>query len=178
MKRYRRNSLNRLEKYCIKCGEWKDLERDFYNHNGTLDKRQSYCKNCHNNIVQAARYGNHDGRGLVPFERIKPFLTELTHRIGKAETARRLGWGPGQMADAVNGRRKWVRKYNAKKILDLLKEVRANDEVWSRDTIKSGALKRGRTPRRPVDRRDYYKPTGDDEVESRGRARKRQQKEG
>jgi hypothetical protein len=59
MKRYRRNSLNRLEKYCIKCGEWKDLENDFYNHKGTLDKRQSYCKNGVITILyKTAKYGN------------------------------------------------------------------------------------------------------------------------
>jgi hypothetical protein len=138
--------------------------------NGSVGLR-SECRACEN----AVRNNAANPRilsGYVPISRYWPFILEMKFRLGSREAARRIGIGHGTWARWQNGNIRQIQRESAKRILVALREVRANNEVRSRRNIRRGSKMRGEPESPPANRHDFYKPTGDVELEARSNYRK------
>lgn len=112
---------------------------------------------------------------------------ELIGRLGKAETARRLGMSKqfissiyGGKSDRNLGQKKKYRRFRrhtVAKALQLLNEVRKNDEVRHRKSISRGTSVRGESERKPVKARDFYTRPTDQETETRKIWKRRKKKQ-
>jgi hypothetical protein len=116
---------------------------------------------------KAARGFDPEVSGLVEVDRVMFIFEEIKRRIGKAEACRRLGvtsnmWYRMERRIYTNMYRKTV-----KNAMLLLRELRANDVVYSRRSIHRGSLARGEEPQPPANVRDYYVPQTDIENEKR-----------
>jgi hypothetical protein len=95
----------------------------------------------------------------VPIERVRFVFIELSHRIGNSEAARRIGTGRHNMYKIVSNKpeKKFVERRTAKAALQLLRDLRRDDVVYSKQSIRRGAVARGEEPQRPTRRKDFYK---------------------
>jgi hypothetical protein len=85
--------------------------------------------------------------GLVEYRKIKFIFDELHNRIGKAETARRVGVSLSFFYRHRHGHYKMVRMRIAVSAVRVLQECRENGEVRNRRSIIHGAAARGRQER-------------------------------
>jgi hypothetical protein len=148
-------------------GEYLTLDRYFILKKGKrAGKPISRCKAC----TRIEKFGTTE-RGLVEISRVWWIFLELTNRLGKAEVCRRLGISYN-FYYRVN-KCIYIRMYKVTAIraIYLLREVRANNEVRHRDSIRHGSHMRGRVEKVPTERRDYYRPTGDHELQTRTKHR-------
>jgi len=122
---------------------------------------RSHCKRCENFY----HYGKMNW--LVPREQIEFAVEELIRKLGTVETARRLGRTGTWMRLFKHGEIRRVQYRTAEVILRTLFEVRKTGEVRHRLSIKHGAAARGRAERKPSQPRDFYKVTGDLDLERR-----------
>jgi hypothetical protein len=96
---------------------------------------------------------------------------EIVRRVGHENAARMIPYSRVTLRKLRNGKKPYVRKSTVGRAVALLRELRANDVVYSRRAIKHGALARGVTPARPSGWDDYYQPNGDSEAEYKRRSR-------
>jgi len=114
-------------------------------------KLRPQCKHCESIHAGAEQ--------SVPYSEIKFAVNELIFRLGKAETARRIGVRANTLWEWTNGKRKSVHRKNAKAIITALAEARANGEARHRKSIKHGAAARGREERVPVRHGEFNGPS-------------------
>jgi hypothetical protein len=114
----------------------------------------------------------------VPIDRVRWIFVEIAHRIGNAEAARRIGTGRHNLYKivAVKGNKKFVERRTAKAAIILLRDLRINDTVYSKQSIRRGAVARGEEPKRPTRRKDFYKdPDYQEQDRERHRAARQRQ---
>lgn len=126
-------------------------------------KPRSMCTACDN-----ARKGAGTRISVTP---IRTALDEIIRRVGRSEAARLCGVDPDTIYMISYKKTRRINRETAKKILAALAELRQGDVVRHRDSIKHGSHLRGRTEKQPVVRRDFYKPTGDSDLEFRKKYR-------
>lgn len=102
----------------------------------------SQCKHCKN----FRRYGDTE-HGLIPYTRVKFIFDELHNRLGKAETARRLGTSLSFSYRHSHGQHKTVRMKTVANAIKVLKKARADREVRHKKSIRHGSAIRGRKER-------------------------------
>lgn len=95
---------------------------------------------------------------MMPYSEIQFAVNELIYRLGKAETARRLGIKAHTLSSWTNGSRRSIHRRNARAIISTLAEVRAKGEVRHKKSIKHGASARGKEERQPRWRDDFNGP--------------------
>jgi hypothetical protein len=125
-------------------------------------KPVSLCKACN----YAIKGNVPETSGLVPIQRIMFVIEELIRRVGKEETKRLMGYGGSDTLTRLLAQKQMQKKF-AINAIRALQELRANDIVWHRDSIRHGASQRGRTPKRPTHLRDYYVQASDAEADHR-----------
>lgn len=103
--------------------------------------------------------------GLVPVSAVYFVFREIESRIGRAEGCRRLGMSPNLWKRLDKGVYRRMEKNTAAKAMVLLLELRANDEVRHRDSIRHGAKSRNHSEREVREWRDLYYPHGDKDTE-------------
>jgi hypothetical protein len=126
-------------------------------------KPMSQCIACQ----KASRGYDPDVSGLVEVDRVMFIFEEIKRRIGKAEACRRLNVSVNMWMRLE--RRVYTKMYRStvRKAMLLLRELRANDVVYSKRSIRHGSLARGKEPEPPANQRDYYVPQGDADNERR-----------
>lgn len=124
-------------------GEYVPLKYFWYFKKGPKKgKPFSRCRAC----LNYQRYGD-TMHGMVPFDKVKFIFDELTNRLGKAETVRRL-----EVSQNFFHRRK-IENYNNIRIgtvaraMEVLKECRENGIRRHKHSIRHGASARGREER-------------------------------
>jgi hypothetical protein len=107
--------------------------------------------------------------GLVETDRVMFIFEEIKRRIGKAEACRRLGVTPNLWYRLES--RVYTKMYRrtVRSAMLLLRELRANDVVLSKKSIRHGALARGKKAKAPENVRDFYISQTDKENEDRKR---------
>lgn len=121
-------------------GAWVPL-RDFYYHRGTHrnGKPFSRCINCEN--IPRLKNGPRRYSGLVSISRIRWIFRELERRLGKMETARRLGSSYNLFYRL--GKNRYIQKQTVARAISLLRELREQDYFRSPQSIHRGAHLRG-----------------------------------
>lgn len=163
--RYRTSDQGELQKRCNgplhpSGGAFLPL-RSFWVHKSGPRKGKplSQCQEC-----EKIKRGRHPRQsGLIKVEDVWFVFQELQNRLGKAETIRRLHVSQNFWMRAEKGIYRNMRRTTAVKGVKLLAQVRRDNEVRHRDSIKHGAKSRGREERVPVRQSDLYRPTGDNE---------------
>lgn len=100
---------------------------------------------------------------MVEVARIEFAVQELVRRLGKRETERRVGVSKSYITFLLEGKFKRVKRTTARRIISALNEVRQNDEVRHKDSIRYGAHLRGRAEKIPKHKSEFYRPTGDND---------------
>lgn len=90
------------------------------------------------------RYGNTE-HGLILYDRVKFIFDELTNRLGKAETLRRIGVSRNFFIR--RGENKSIRAATVVRAMKVLQECRENDVRRHKRSIRHGATARGREER-------------------------------
>lgn len=147
-------------------GEWVPSPDGFYQRvrkGQKMDRPE--CKACEAHRRGTSKY--------VPFHRVKFALTELQHRLGIAETARRIHVAEQTIWKYNNGKTKFVQRRTAVKIFTALADVRAKGEVRHRDSIHYGSAFRGLKEKEIHSPMDFYKPHGDSQ---RAQAKKKRER--
>lgn len=170
-KRYRiRRKDGRDYKFCrgpLHEGQWLPIENFKYRAKPRADGSKALKAWC-NACEQAARNKPENPlliSGFVPLSQYLVFIHELENRLGSTEAARRSGVGKSTWARWKNGSREYAQAQSIYKVLSALREVRKTDEVRHVKSIRRGAAIRGEIEKTPVERRDFYKPTGDVDLE-------------
>jgi hypothetical protein len=102
--------------------------------------------------------------GMVPYAKVKFIFDELTNRLGKAETVRRLEVSPNFFYRRKIDNYKYIRIQTVARAMVVLKECRENDVRRHRRSIQHGATARGREERviEGLGRtEDFYNPHSD-----------------
>jgi hypothetical protein len=107
----------------------------------------------------------------IPRERVMFIFQEIENRVGRENAARMIPYSRVTLRKLMLGKKPYVRKSTVSRAIACLRELRANDVVYSRDTIRLGLVARGKSPQRPKDWREYYHPNGDREAEYKRRSR-------
>ena len=115
--------------------------------------------------------------GTVSARSIQPFVTELVHRIGKAEAARRAEVSPTTLLRILRATDNsiMIQKRTVRALMLQVISARRKNEVYHRADIRGGLRsKKRKRPLRPVtSQRDLYKPTGDSDLALRKISRDR-----
>lgn len=109
--------------------------------------------------------GRDPNSGLVPVGPVYFIFYEIQARIGKAEACRRLGMSHNLWSRLENRVYERMEKQSVRNAIILLRELRANNEVRHRRSIKSGATMRGKEERKPTHRSHYYSQVDDHKAE-------------
>jgi hypothetical protein len=117
-------------------------------HPENLGAPRPHCKWCESARVGSERY--------VDVAKVRWIFIELQDRLGKRETARRLGRSVNWLWKFNHGRHLRMRADTVRRGIQLLREVRATNEVRHRDSIIHGAAARGRKEKVPQERKDFY----------------------
>jgi hypothetical protein len=148
-------------------GRYVPLENFYFHKQGTRKgKPFSRCKLC----LAHYKFGDGMAHGWIRFDRVKFIFDELVNRLGKTETLRRVGLSQNFLLRRRKENQKFIRKQTVVKAMMVLQEVRANNEVRHRKSIRYGAAQRGRAERVPVKKADYYSRQDDSENEVRREA--------
>lgn len=125
-------------------GEWLPATSEYFyvRKEGLSFSLYSVCKRCRRfkENKDKSRGGN---VGYVPYVRMAFVFIELERRIGRAETARRLGWKKGRLAKVMAGKQEYLERATAYKVIQLLRYVRSRNEVRHRKDIRYGTAARG-----------------------------------
>lgn len=121
-------------------------------------KPVSQCSAC----IRASHGYKADG-GLVPVDRVWFVFAELEARIGRAETCRRLGLSTNLWYRLDKRTYSSMYRTTARAAMVLLHELRDNNIVRHKDSIRYGATARGKKEKEPTRRRDF---NGRDEHEN------------
>lgn len=167
--RYRTKN-GQLLKRCVCCRVFKDVSQFYWT--STRTTWFTHCKPCHNTRLAIKRYGSVNAR-TVPWVQVRPFFIELVNRVGRAETARRIGVARSMVTKYMTDPPIRVLRRTAEAILVQTQEARSRGEVRHRLSILSGAQLRGRPMRQVDPSRDLYRPHGDNNAEARQRERLR-----
>ncbi len=144
-------------------GEYIPLDKFWILKNGKrAGLPMSRCADC----LRAERYGEKLS-GYIPLRRVHFIFHEMEHRVGRAEAMRRLGVSQNFYIRLDQKENKSIQKAVVKKGMEILREMRAINEVRHKDSIHHGSELRGHKVREVVTRRDYYKSHGDDDTERR-----------
>lgn len=108
---------------------------------------------------------------LIDISTVYFALDELIRRLGVAEAGRRVGISDKTVTTIHRKQVYKVKRKTARKIIAALHEVRQAEEVRHRKSIRHGAYLRGREEKTPQHRSEFYKPTGDTDLEFRRRYR-------
>jgi hypothetical protein len=138
-----------------------------WNFNIVNGRRWYECRDCHAHRRRTVAPYSH-----VSFHRIEFAVTELIHRLGKSEAARRIGISKQQISHYANHSPRWVRRETALKILAALAQVRAEDLVRHKDSIHNGAYLRGRSEKKPTAKKHLYRRDGDEQNWKRTKLRR------
>jgi len=136
--------------------------------NHSADGIKSQCKLCESHRVGHPR--------MVEFQKIEFAVLELVNRLGINETSRRTNISLSSLWKYRHQRAKQVHRKTAEKLLSTLAEVRKNGSVRHVDSIKHGAILRGREEKIPSRHRDFYSKQADIETEQK-RAHRRTNKD-
>jgi len=132
---------------------------------------KSPCRLCNLYRHSGMKSGGLGEHGFVPAHEIQPFFIEGINRVGLQEFSRRVGMHYENVGLIVKGKRKFIRKMNAKKAMLEIVSIRREGEIRHKKSILRGSAIRGETERVVKSRTDLYKPNGDSELE-RGRRRR------
>jgi hypothetical protein len=102
----------------------------------------SQCKHCEN----YRKFGD-TAHGLVPYSKVGFIFEELENRLGKAETARRIGVSTTFFYRRRRQEYKNVRIKTVIRAMTVLKECREKNEVRHKRSIIYGAAARGKEER-------------------------------
>lgn len=130
-----------------KDGEFIKLSDFYVRGNGNVRPQCKFCEVSYKN-----------SEPWVPMEQMQFALKECIFRIGKAETARRLGIPQKTMSAWITKqpyRTKYMKRRNARALILLLAELRAGNEARHRASIHHGAAQRGRAEKIPKNRSDF-----------------------
>jgi hypothetical protein len=119
-------------------------------------------------------------KSYVDIDRVRFIFIEIAHRVGKAEAARRIGIGRHSIYMILKDTsKKFVERKTAQSAVAVLKELREKDIVYSKNSIRRGAVARGEQPTRPIRRKEFYKDPGrvEKETEQHRKARLKQKQE-
>jgi hypothetical protein len=124
-------------------GEYLDLS-EFWVHKGKYRHGLpfSQCKHCEN----YNKFGD-TAHGLVPYSKVGFIFAELENRLGKAETARRIGVSISFFYRRKRQEYKNVRLGTVINAMRVLKECRESGEVRHKRSITYGASARGQEER-------------------------------
>lgn len=117
-------------------------------------KFQSVCKQCSN--LHHSKLPPEYTKGVVPHASAVAIFEQIVLRLGKSETARRLGFTKKTMANILKGRTKTIRKENVKLAILLLDELQRTGEIRSKKDIHRGAHLRGKKELPPTNRGEFY----------------------
>ena len=111
----------------------------------------------------------------IPRDKVLFIFEEIVRRIGFEEACRTIPYNRSSLRKLINKNKPYVRKSTAGKAMRLLEQLREDNVVYSRKTIKYGAVARGLDPKPPQHDTDYYKPHGDGDAEYKRLQRKREE---
>lgn len=141
-----RNYIKGNKKRCngpLHQGKYISLDEFLVHKKGTRKgKPFSQCRHCKN----FKRYGDTE-HGLVPYNKVKFIFDELVNRLGKAESARRLGVSLSFFYRHGVGQCENVRLKTVANAMRILKNSRADGEVRHKKSIRHGSAIRGRAER-------------------------------
>ena len=124
-------------------GEYVPLKSFWYFKTGPKKgKPFSRCRAC----LNYQRFGD-TLHGMVPFAKVKFIFDELTNRLGKAETVRRLEVSQNFFYRRKHNDYKYIRIGTVARAMVVLKECRENDTRRHKHSIRHGAAARGREER-------------------------------
>jgi len=178
-KRYEeRIRRGKLQKRCfgkLHNGQWMNVTsfraRKLAKYGKRKDGSTAYRTECR--ACEIARRNNPENprtiTGYVLVDKYRPFILEIRHRLGSKEAARRIGIGETTWSKWCNGSRKYAQRQSIAQLLNALREARLNNEVRHKTSIKRGAALRGEPELKPVEKKDFYKPTGDLDNERRSK---------
>jgi hypothetical protein len=112
----------------------------------------------------------------IPRDRVLFIFEEIVRRIGFQEASRQIPYNRSSLRRLLNGQKPYVRKSTVGKAMALLRQLRDDGVVHSRDSIKYGAVARGVEPKTPQTEKDYYKRHGDSDTDYRRNFREDQRK--
>jgi hypothetical protein len=130
--------------------------QNFYKHH---KQYKPWCKDC-DRLYRSMKMGV-ELNPWIPYRMIEFAILELVRRLGKYETARRIGVTGEQVWNYLHGRTRYVKKRTATKIIVELHKAREINEVRHKDSIHHGSSQRGRVVRVPKKYKDYYISHGD-----------------
>lgn len=105
--------------------------------------------------------------GYIHVDSVRKIFDEIEARLGRAEAARRLNSDTKLYIRLNSGKKMYFEKATVQRAMILLRELRMKDEVRHRDSIKHGAAARGHKEKIVMERKDLYKPHGDDNAEQK-----------
>lgn len=143
-------------------GEWlpESAFYSFITNYGKLYTRK-VCKECYNRRRRPY--------GWVRYQRIAFVAEELVNRLGFMEATRRANIAPSTLRKYLRGESRYVYRPTARRLICALHEARKNNEVRHRASIHHGSTMRGKKERIPRERKDLYRPHGDDYSEAKRR---------
>lgn len=113
-------------------------------------KPMSRCPAC-----TRAQRGRDPYSGLVPIHRVWFVFEELSFRLGKAETCRRLGTSDNIYFRNRKHAYKMMQRRTARKAMVLLRQLRNEGIARHKDSINHGAAVRGHRERVPIERFEF-----------------------
>lgn len=150
-------------------GEWLPAtEEYFYPRIGGLSKQfLARCRQCRAHHLAKKKRSAY---GYASVGRVWFVFEELERRVGRAEAARRTGVGSWRWRAIVSKEQQWVEKETFRRVALVLREARAKNEVRHKDDIKFGSAARGLPEKEVRDKKDLYRPTGDNDLEIKRRS--------
>lgn len=114
------------------------------------EKLRNFCIDC-----DYARKGSE--RGVVVTQLWMNWLDEIVNRVGVAEGCRRLGMSDAWYRWMQRTKPRKMHRKTARKIVRTLRELRADNVVRHRDSIRHGSEQRGHRERVPTHPRHFYR---------------------
>lgn len=149
-------------------GAWVPISGYFFFKTGKrAGKPMSQCKKC-----ERSRKGR---AGMIEMDQVRFIFDELQRRVGRAEVIRRLGVSRNFWLRFDHCVYKTINRKTVIHALLLLRELRESETAIHKDSIKHGAIARGREVKPAIYRRDFYIRDHDEERDQ-DRERKRRQR--
>jgi hypothetical protein len=101
------------------------------------------------------------------------WIEEIVNRVGVFEGCRRMGMSASWYRWMKRNKPRHLRRSTARKVIHTLRELRRNEVVRHKDSIRNGSYLRGFQEKKPVRERDLYRRRSDAETETTRKRRSR-----
>src|SRR4029077_11896912 len=145
-------------------------ERRFVDRIHVMDGELCICCGRRKPTKERTPHLENDG-AWIPRDRVLFIFEEIERRVGRENAARMIPYSRVTLRKLMLGKKPYVRKSTVTRAILCLRELRANDVVYSKKTIAHGYLARGKEPERAEAWDEYYHPNGDREAEYKRRSR-------